>query len=108
RIIHLALLTCRELYTPSLHDALPIWALRTSDQVAAISSYTAREIAELVRVPVRVIPYGLGFTESQPGTRDKGLGNRDSFQILYRSEEHTSELQSPDHLVCRVLLEKKK
>src|SRR5258708_19401331 len=30
--------------------------------------------------------------------------------ILYvpRSEEHTSELQSPDHLVCRLLLEKKK
>src|SRR5258708_26341307 len=29
-------------------------------------------------------------------------------QILHRSEEHTSELQSPDHLVCRLLLEKKK
>src|SRR5258708_29962795 len=28
--------------------------------------------------------------------------------ILGRSEEHTSELQSPDHLVCRLLLEKKK
>src|SRR5947208_13558243 len=27
--------------------------------------------------------------------------------ILLRSEEHTSELQSPDHLVCRLLLEKK-
>src|SRR5258708_12289332 len=27
---------------------------------------------------------------------------------LFRSEEHTSELQSPDHLVCRLLLEKKK
>src|SRR5438552_5653923 len=27
---------------------------------------------------------------------------------LVRSEEHTSELQSPDHLVCRLLLEKKK
>src|SRR5947208_6080266 len=27
---------------------------------------------------------------------------------IYRSEEHTSELQSPDHLVCRLLLEKKK
>src|SRR5207244_4930748 len=26
---------------------------------------------------------------------------------IYRSEEHTSELQSPDHLVCRLLLEKK-
>src|SRR5947208_8859439 len=28
--------------------------------------------------------------------------------LRYRSEEHTSELQSPDHLVCRLLLEKKK
>src|SRR5207244_8185884 len=28
-------------------------------------------------------------------------------QQLLRSEEHTSELQSPDHLVCRLLLEKK-
>src|SRR5258708_25943189 len=28
--------------------------------------------------------------------------------VFCRSEEHTSELQSPDHLVCRLLLEKKK
>src|SRR5258708_20571804 len=28
--------------------------------------------------------------------------------VQFRSEEHTSELQSPDHLVCRLLLEKKK
>src|SRR5207244_11950127 len=28
--------------------------------------------------------------------------------LEHRSEEHTSELQSPDHLVCRLLLEKKK
>src|SRR5258708_18265839 len=27
--------------------------------------------------------------------------------VVFRSEEHTSELQSPDHLVCRLLLEKK-
>src|SRR5258708_10270411 len=31
-----------------------------------------------------------------------------AFVIRTRSEEHTSELQSPDHLVCRLLLEKKK
>src|SRR5258708_33560373 len=31
-----------------------------------------------------------------------------SITIVSRSEEHTSELQSPDHLVCRLLLEKKK
>src|SRR5258708_8108430 len=29
-------------------------------------------------------------------------------KVSQRSEEHTSELQSPDHLVCRLLLEKKK
>src|SRR5258708_17108434 len=39
--------------------------------------------------------------------RDKApRGNRS--QLVLRSEEHTSELQSPDHLVCRLLLEKKK
>src|SRR5258708_27524900 len=29
------------------------------------------------------------------------------YAVSFRSEEHTSELQSPDHLVCRLLLEKK-
>src|SRR5947208_12651196 len=33
--------------------------------------------------------------------------NRSHYFIDMRSEEHTSELQSPDHLVCRLLLEKK-
>src|SRR5258708_9694564 len=41
-------------------------------------------------------------SRSQPG-RVTGMVNSGS-----RSEEHTSELQSPDHLVCRLLLEKKK
>src|SRR5947208_9822153 len=36
--------------------------------------------------------------------RIRPIGVRDKA----RSEEHTSELQSPDHLVCRLLLEKKK
>src|SRR5258708_26632555 len=41
----------------------------------------------------------------------KDVGGPDHAIVLYgreRSEEHTSELQSPDHLVCRLLLEKKK
>src|SRR5690554_7652342 len=33
---------------------------------------------------------------------------RDIFVVIFRSEEHTSELQSRPHLVCRLLLEKKK
>src|SRR5258708_29142325 len=40
----------------------------------------------------------------QPTGR-KGTGDKATY---LRSEEHTSELQSPDHLVCRLLLEKKK
>jgi phosphatidyl-myo-inositol dimannoside synthase len=57
------------------------WALRTSDQVAAISSYTAREIAELVPLPVRVIPYGLGFPESLAASRQRAPSG--SFLVLY-------------------------
>src|SRR5258708_12136793 len=46
----------------------------------------------------------------------RNLGEREFFEFALgignfaaaRSEEHTSELQSPDHLVCRLLLEKKK
>src|SRR5947208_13402350 len=37
-----------------------------------------------------------------------GRGAPPSARRAIRSEEHTSELQSPDHLVCRLLLEKKK
>src|SRR5258708_20615701 len=36
------------------------------------------------------------------------IWRRTRLRICVRSEEHTSELQSPDHLVCRLLLEKKK
>src|SRR5258708_25643040 len=61
-----------EIYTLSLHDALPISA-----------GGHAR---------------GDGAAH---GARRHPLGRRG------RSEEHTSELQSPDHLVCRLLLEKK-
>src|SRR5690625_5364966 len=40
--------------------------------------------------------------------RQKGTGNARQGTIRARSEEHTSELQSRGHLVCRLLLEKKK
>src|SRR5258708_30334668 len=41
-------------------------------------------------------------------TAQSGLGEDSCTTEAARSEEHTSELQSPDHLVCRLLLEKKK
>src|SRR5258708_10028859 len=42
----------------------------------------------------------------QPGPLE--IRRADGLRLIPRSEEHTSELQSPDHLVCRLLLEKKK
>src|SRR5258708_26614536 len=70
-----------EIYTLSLHDALPI----CRGGAAAL----------LAREAVGKQARGQG----QPQRR-RHAGDR--------SEEHTSELQSPDHLVCRLLLEKKK
>src|SRR5438552_17339137 len=43
----------------------------------------------------------------QPSFHSRGQKMSEEFRTR-RSEEHTSELQSPDHLVCRLLLEKKK
>src|SRR5947208_13258271 len=43
--------------------------------------------------------------EQEPGSERERPGRE---RVPERSEEHTSELQSPDHLVCRLLLEKKK
>src|SRR5438552_12073676 len=68
-----------EIYTLSLHDALPIWSIL----LIAIA------IFDLASRRWRI---GAAFREISRN----------------RSEEHTSELQSPDHLVCRLLLEKKK
>src|SRR2546429_6305957 len=77
-----------EIYTLSLHDALPIF-------VAGI----IRDLAPKAKIEcVRVL-------------NDYGVGRvNDLMQALeiIRSEEHTSELQSRLHLVCRLLLEKKK
>jgi glycosyltransferase involved in cell wall biosynthesis len=41
------------------------WAVRTSDQVVAISSYTASEVKRIADVPVRVIPYTVGLEDAE-------------------------------------------
>src|SRR2546421_11962712 len=68
-----------EIYTLSLHDALPIW-----------------KQAGTLLPPA----FGLAGVNLHTWT---GFGS-----VTYRSEEHTSELQSRSDLVCRLLLEKKK
>src|SRR5438552_13735838 len=49
-----------------------------------------------------------GFYTFVAVARDNDGFTNGSPPVTVRSEEHTSELQSPDHLVCRLLLEKKK
>ena len=53
-------------------------------------------------------PVGLGLETMMMALIDLSGIPLTTTSILTRSEEHTSELQSPDHLVCRLLLEKKK
>src|SRR5437763_13384890 len=81
----LSLVNCcsTAIYTLSLHDALPISPARSPRRAGGSSR---------ARVPCR------------RGTRTAAPRGRE----LPRSEEHTSELQSPMYLVCRLLLEKKK
>src|SRR5438552_14801197 len=66
----------------------------------------------LMRRPPRstLFPYTTLFRSSRCSLMDPGAAAAapSSMPTCSRSEEHTSELQSPDHLVCRLLLEKKK
>src|SRR5258708_9293944 len=68
----------------------------------------------MIRRPPRstLFPYTTLFRSVVVGRRHRhhllGADRVADVAESHRSEEHTSELQSPDHLVCRLLLEKKK
>src|SRR5947209_9154574 len=83
-----------EIYTLSLHDALPIF-----DTVHR--ALERRELAEHEQVERVALARGVGLGHHRTAS---GVGH----EVGPRSEEHTSELQSRQYLVCRLLLEKKK
>src|SRR3712207_7862177 len=86
-----------EIYTLSLHDALPI--------------YSATDRAELsVAVGGIIVPHVTTVRRTLRTTlcTCRPAGRAWMGQGGKRSEEHTSELQSRQYLVCRLLLEKKK
>src|SRR5690348_17558499 len=87
-----------EIYTLSLHDALPISRSRRQPHRPRFAA------AARASALVSVIPGGETWSVRQ--ILDDPDGNRDF--VIVRSEEHTSELQSPVHLVCRPLLAKHK
>src|SRR5438045_4934969 len=82
-----------EIYTLSLHDALPIL------RVFGCSRST---------MPATKPQPSASWTRSSGGSPLGCWLSRRTTSTLKRSEEHTSELQSLRHLVCRLLLEKKK
>src|SRR5258708_20711649 len=89
-----------EIYTLSLHDALPIYPQGFEHLKEDDLGWNQRRA--VWEVEPRMAPVG----KCLPG---QAVGLLASWAwVPIRSEEHTSELQSPDHLVCRLLLEKKK
>src|SRR2546422_7199907 len=66
-------------------------------------------LARHVGVPEEIVakPATADLIKGQTDEGDLGVSYLNADRILYRSEEHTSELQSRLHLVCRLLLEKK-
>src|SRR3712207_8106652 len=85
-----------EIYTLSLHDALPIWRLGRHNRAGPRQPRDLRGRVARARVVKLVV-------------REVGAGPLAApAERVRRSEEHTSELQSRQYLVCRLLLEKKK
>src|SRR3712207_8282179 len=89
-----------EIYTLSLHDALPIYAHPPNAAMPCLAagapstgSPSARTASAQSPPPHWCSPH----STAEPGEKTS-----------LRSEEHTSELQSRQYLVCRLLLEKKK
>src|SRR2546422_6336508 len=86
-----------EIYTLSLHDALPISSrLGQPDSGRHLEQEPAESQLEVDRASIEAL-------EAERLAQDAGRLAEER-----RSEEHTSELQSRLHLVCRLLLEKKK
>src|SRR5688500_20043740 len=92
---------------PSISTLFPYTTLFRSD-VVIVRVQRPAGLAELhqlleVRKPRGLHPGGLGLLHALGEVEELALVALD-----VRSEEHTSELQSPCNLVCRLLLEKKK
>src|SRR5206468_8509419 len=96
------------LYPLSLHDALPIFSLTIDRRLESAHLVLALGHLKATSEPVPNVSAYL-WSSSDTGqppdhpTPDPSIGP----ELVFRSEEHTSELQSRSDIVCRLLLEKK-
>src|SRR5207253_8906144 len=92
-------------YTLSLHDALPISVTRCGMREAELLTEAINDRTRDLDLRAPLDQARLMNEEDRrvPAAVVDGFGQ----ELSFRSEEHTSELQSRGHLVCRLLLEKK-
>src|SRR5690606_41466930 len=106
-VVAVIVLDDRECCTLPLPDALPI-LLRIRQSI------TELRLLNTIRAPLKVFTRGsrrrsviVMGSESRADRRHSGPGRAERKRHSARSEEHTSELQSRENLVCRLLLAKK-
>src|SRR3712207_8427524 len=91
-----------EIYTLSLHDALPIYRHRDVVELRRVGHGRTSTFPGSFPAAQRSIASSSRSRGTSSGSTSASTGSRPD-----RSEEHTSELQSRQYLVCRLLLEKK-
>src|SRR5690606_14490213 len=79
-----------------LHNAIIRYNIRKADMILSTSKIMKTETMKYTPKEIVVTPFGIDIEKFYPK------------KVKRRSEEHTSELQSRENLVCRLLLEKKK
>src|SRR5207244_12377391 len=96
------------IHTLSLHDALPISPAPTIFTIAYVPSFAPgrRATTGTAGSSRKVLPACSCAASRDSTSLSRSGSEAQAFaRKAGRSEEHTSELQSPDHLVCRLLLE---
>src|SRR5207253_7914299 len=97
-----------QIYTLSLHDALPISWLMSRETVEWMHRYVSGVLLVQIRDGQNEVERQLREAVLADTSKPLTRGFEELTSPPERSEEHTSELQSRGHLVCRLLLEKKK
>src|SRR5947208_2666185 len=96
------------IFTLSLHDALPICRFFSEGGFPRMKAVTPLAVAALavslgIVAAARAAGDGKVATVGEHAITRAQLEEHVRAKLIERSEEHTSELQSPDHLVCRLL-----
>src|SRR5690606_39710985 len=97
-----------EMYTLSLHDALPIFKGEYNVEFVANGVHRGIAMKQDLLAPEKNVYFSVEILWPELIFMTIALNDFIELHYEFRSEEHTSELQSRENIVCRLLLEKKK